>query len=254
MPVYQNMDDPFQPVLNTAGFTFRDKNVLVEDWINCWNQQHPLLDIGCGNCVNSFAALESGAEVYSTEMVPETIETLKNQSSFSTLNFHHLRLPDVIPFPDEHFSGILCSEVIHFLEHHELIASIWELHRLLTPGGKVVLTCLSEDAEVFQDVKLKEKKEALRQAYPLCLESIDFISTVHELANMKEEGHEAKKAVKEITSHTPRRMNLFNAQQLSSAFDRMGFVVEQASQGPAEHYPLWEHGQHDQIRLIARKV
>ena len=59
---------------------------------------------------------------------------------------------------DSSFSGILGSEVFHFLDHSEIFAFVWELYRLLTPGGKVILTCVSEDILFFQKVGLEEMK------------------------------------------------------------------------------------------------
>ena len=47
--------------------------------------------------------------------------------------------------------------------------------------------------------------------------------------------------------------NLFNADQLAGAFIDAGFRIEHISTDPAPYYALWEHGDHDQVRLVARK-
>ena len=44
-----------------------------------------------------------------------------------------------IPFPDDHFDSILCSEVFeHLFSLEELMT---ELHRVLKPGGLMLITC-----------------------------------------------------------------------------------------------------------------
>ena len=37
-------------------------------------------------------------------------------------------------------------------------------------------------------------------------------------------------------------------------FTRLGFEIEILTTGPAPYYAVWEHGDHDQIRLVARKL
>ena len=44
-----------------------------------------------------------------------------------------------------------------FLDHSEVMASVWELYHLLIPGGRVVLTCLSDDALAFQKAENKSR-------------------------------------------------------------------------------------------------
>ena len=48
------------------------------------------------------------------------------------------------------------------------------------------------------------------------------------------------------------RFNLFNADQLAMVFTRFGFEIEHLATGPGT-YHLWECGNHDQVRLVARK-
>ena len=47
--------------------------------------------------------------------------------------------------------------------------------------------------------------------------------------------------------------NFFNPDQLTTVFTQRGFEIEILARGPAPYYVAWEHGDHDQIRLVARK-
>ncbi|WP_281645847.1 class I SAM-dependent methyltransferase [Parendozoicomonas sp. Alg238-R29] len=246
----------FNPVAHVGGVTFEGVNVLVEDWIQCWDSEHPLLDIGCGNCKNTIQALDAGARVYATELSIDTVNALILQYSLRPeLSFHHLSLPENIPFNDCTFSGILCSEVFHFLNHAELIATVWELHRLLISGGKAVITCCSENAKFLEPIDLKEQRAKQRQKRPDYFTPIENILEIErEIFAVVPPTQEALDIYELHKQILPKPyFNVFNSGQLAMLFERMGFVIEKITTGPAPQYPLWDHGENDQVRLIARK-
>ena len=169
------------------------------------------------------------------------------------ISFHYLCFPDQVPFEDGSFSGILCSEVIHLLDHPEVIASVWELYRLLVPGGRAVVTCASEDVQALQNIGLKQIKAEQRQKFPLRLDAIhnflDFIKKAVEL-----DGSQLAWEIYESLKVTMKPyFNYFNPDQLAEVFKQLGFEIEVLTTGPAPYYPYWVHGDHDQIRLVARK-
>ncbi len=73
------LNHEFSPLPQRVGFTFNTTNVLLSHWLSCWDGHHPLLDIGCGNCLNSDQALASGAKVVATELNPKVIPELEEQ-------------------------------------------------------------------------------------------------------------------------------------------------------------------------------
>lgn len=148
-----------EPLSHQRGFTFSVTNSLLDYWLESWDNCHPLLDIGCGNCINTYEALKRGITICATESEQEPVKALiETHKDKKNISFHYLHFPDQVPFEDSSFSGILCSEVFHFLDHSEVIASVWELCRLLVPGGKVILTCVSESILFLQKVGLEEMK------------------------------------------------------------------------------------------------
>ncbi len=254
----QSGDEPlFTPVGHVGGgVTFAGTNVLIDKWIQCWDHKHPLLDIGCGNCNNSNKALDSGAHVFATEMNTQTLITLKKEySSKPNISFYPLKLPGSVPFDDASFSGILCSEVFHFLNHVELIASAWELHRLLISGGKIILTCCSEDENSFSSDFLRTMRRKQRQHRPAYFETIgNIIEHEREMLSTRP-FNSAAMALHEIHKQTlpDSYFTIFNVDQLAMLFERMGFHIESLSSGPAPQYPTWIKGEHDQVRLVAVK-
>ena len=165
--------DQFESLSHRRGYAYHVVNPLLDYWLESWNNVHPLLDIGCGDCTNSTKALERGITVCATESEQDSIKALtETHKDKKNISFHYLRLPDQVSFKDCSFSGILCSEFFHFLDHPEVIASVWELYHLLIPGGKVMLTCGCEDELAFQKVGLKKMKIEQRKKFPLKLDAI----------------------------------------------------------------------------------
>lgn len=95
-----------------------------------------LLDIGCWNGYLLERVQETGlyAELYGVDIVPEGIEAVRAkgfQAQVVDLN------RDPLPFPDAYFDGVTALAV---LEHiFDPYAVIWEIHRVLRPGGELVI-------------------------------------------------------------------------------------------------------------------
>lgn len=241
-----------EPLSHKRGFSFH-VNPLLNYWLESWDNCHPLLDIGCGNCVNAYQALERGITIFATESEQDPLKTLiETHKDKKKITFHYLHFPDQVHFEDSSFSGILCSEVFHFLDHSEVIASVWELYRLLIPGGKVILTCVSEDIQFLQKLGLKEMKVKQRTRFPLRLDAIpnvfDYIKRAAELDGSQS----AREIYEKCKVILKPYCNFFNPDQLAMVFTQLGFEIVLLETGPGPYY-LWERGNHDQIRLVARK-
>ena len=90
-----------------------------------------LLDVGCGQM--PFRHLLPPGAIYTGIDIPAA-SSFGMQKNSDIVEFDGTR----IPFPDNHFDAILCTEVIeHAIDPEALIA---EMHRVLRPGGSLVLT------------------------------------------------------------------------------------------------------------------
>ena len=251
-------DKLYHKMAHRAGVAFSVTNPLIDHWLGSWNHSNPLLDIGCGNCHNSLVAVNNGARVYATEIDESSLQLLQQEhhDKAELLSFHLAKLPDNMPLPDHYFSGILCSEVFHFLNHEETLAAIQQLRRLLIPGGKVVLTCGCEDSQMFKKVNLKGIKVAQRKKHPNRLDPVDdILGLIDQALDHYEPDPEARELRDLAYSIMPRSyFNFFNPDQLAHAFSDAGFSIDLVTTGPALHYPALEHGDHDQVRLVAGKL
>ena len=250
-------NQPYRQMEHPAGVAFTVVNPLIDYWLASWNGSNPLLDIGCGSCHNSQKAIESGARVLATEMNEKSLQKVREDYSdqIGQISFELLQLPNHVDLPKEHFSGILCSEVFHFLNHEEILASIQHFHQLLIPGGKAVLTCACEDIEVFKSIGLKERKEECRQTEPNRLDPVfNYLDFLDQAVNLHEPDHQAWEIRTLHRKIQPRSFfNFINPDQLAQAFNDAGFDIELITTGAAPYYPVWEHGEHDQVRLVATR-
>lgn len=90
-----------------------------------------LLDVGCGQM--PFRHLLPANATYTGLDIPAA-ESFGMQKNADIVEFDGTQ----IPFPDNHFDAILCTEVLeHAVQPEALIA---EMHRVLRPGGSLVLT------------------------------------------------------------------------------------------------------------------
>lgn len=67
------------------------------------------------------------------------------------------KLPMSLPFVENTFDGILCSHVIEHFDCHDAVRVMWDCHRVLKPGGILVVSV--PDAEYFLSVYDRDKVE-----------------------------------------------------------------------------------------------
>jgi 2-polyprenyl-3-methyl-5-hydroxy-6-metoxy-1,4-benzoquinol methylase len=97
-----------------------------------------VLDVGAGNLRDSIPLLRRGVRVHamdlSARMLQEGLRSVGAEGSPLCVQGSAMSLP----FPDESFDRILCSEVIEHIPGFEAVFP--EFHRCLRPGGVLVIT------------------------------------------------------------------------------------------------------------------
>lgn len=98
------------------------------------------LDAGCGSGVFSRELATSGAAVVAVDASPQMLaEAARNTRDLgSVVRCLGIDTLERIPLPDEHFDGVICLSVLEYLDDPN--GAIRELHRLLKPGGQLLLT------------------------------------------------------------------------------------------------------------------
>jgi len=104
------------------------------------NSNDVLLDIGCASGHEVFSAapyIKKGVGVDIAKSFTDAAEQFATEHNITNTEFFHVDA-EKLPFPDNSFSKIICSEVVeHVVDPKILLA---EIHRVLSPNGIVVFT------------------------------------------------------------------------------------------------------------------
>jgi len=116
----------------------------VRDTVNLWRSlgktgKPQILDFGSGvgNSIPYFRQFIPDCELTCLDVSDKSLtlaeERFPNEAKFVSFDGMH------IPFPDEHFEIIFSACVFHHIPHKEHNNLLRELHRVLQPGGLVVI-------------------------------------------------------------------------------------------------------------------
>jgi ubiquinone/menaquinone biosynthesis C-methylase UbiE len=128
-------------ILGVPHFAFRIRaNFILKEVIKA--KPKKVLDGGCGYGIQSMILAERGINVYSLDLEKkriEFIEAKKNEyPKISHIKTKIGSLTDKIPYEDESFDVVICSEVIEHIKNDR--TAITELSRVLRKGGKLIIT------------------------------------------------------------------------------------------------------------------
>lgn len=139
------MQESFQPITHVAPITFQQKLVfklrLVFDFQTLTiyrnlegllkSSKGKILDVGCGNSPFKHLLDSSMSQYFGLDI-------------YDSLSFNYKR-DDItyfdgnqIPFEDNYFDSILCTEVLEHVQNPSVLVD--EMRRVLKPGGKIILT------------------------------------------------------------------------------------------------------------------
>ncbi len=116
--------------------------------------------------------------------------------SFTRLNFRRSTLELSLPFRDCQFNKILCSALISYLFNPE--ESLQEFHRMLKPGGKIVVSTFRPDVDMSRVYNrlIQRIENDSSYAPPNGMTKEDFLNAVRSFANsaafllqLEEQGH-----------------------------------------------------------------
>lgn len=93
--------------------------------------QGKVLDVGCGQSPYRYMLDATKTEYFGIDIVDAEKFDYDN-SGITPFNGRD------IPFPDNHFDALLCTEVLEHVEQYQVLVN--EMHRVLKPGGQGIIT------------------------------------------------------------------------------------------------------------------
>ena len=99
-----------------------------------------ILDVGCGNARDIVPILDAKARIIGIDVSEEMIRQGKIDLARAGFPDVELKVGDAtqLKLSSESFDGVLCSEVIEHIP--DAAKAIREIHRVLKPGGRLVLS------------------------------------------------------------------------------------------------------------------
>ena len=109
------------------------------------NNVRKVLDLGCGTGRHLTLLLDEGFEVHGLDASPKAIELLTDILAKKGVGGVEIKVDDFsdISWPENYFDAIVCTKVIQHGRVHKIRKAAAEIHRVLRPGGVLLLLTLS---------------------------------------------------------------------------------------------------------------
>jgi SAM-dependent methyltransferase len=123
-------------VIPKQSFAFQERKALLKAALANLPRGASVLDAGCGS--GEFTAFLAGLGFSATGVDISAAAITRAQQRYPGVHFEVASLEAGLPFANEEFAAIWCSEVLeHLFDVHAALA---ELNRVLQTDGKLVLT------------------------------------------------------------------------------------------------------------------
>jgi malonyl-CoA O-methyltransferase len=164
------------------------------------------LDIGCGTGRHTLALLEAGAsEVVALDLTPEMMARAREKNRGAGARVHWVRhaLPGPLPFRDATFDlavlGLVAEHVV------DLARALEEVARILTPGGRCILSALHPDRTIEgQRARFIDPQTGLRRPITTIHRTTDDYLAAARTAGLRLEGELNLVGSGELADRLPR--------------------------------------------------
>lgn len=144
--------------MGTPHFIRRIEWQRMFEWLDP-KEGERILDVACGDGVLSLKIAERCCGVCGIDISGDAIENAKRLAERAGIACEFkVEGAEVLPYPDEYFDKIVCSSSLeHFKDD---VNALKEMHRVLKPYGKVVLTTDSFTYPISDELKERHREIA----------------------------------------------------------------------------------------------
>lgn len=134
-----------------------DREVL-DDFAGRVARGGPALDLGCGPGQVSRFLADRDLRMIAMDLAPEMLRVARQRVGIACQVCGDMRS---LPFGAESFSGVVAFYSVHHLPRTELRTALAEIHRILKPGGTLVVATHLGESEVYSSVFLGHEIETV---------------------------------------------------------------------------------------------
>lgn len=248
------------------GFQMAQECPLVYEWADSFDGEHPLMDIGCAFGSNIEAAVqhlnEQGKEIkiLAADFSDVHLHAV-DQLGIEGVKTVYCKLPTPIStIKPNSVSGILLSEVFHFLTGEEIEATLRWCYDILVPGGKVFVTAMTAycmDHPIAEHIRsLYKERVAKGTKWPLgsgC--DIKGLTVSHGAKHGKDGMQEVFRMDSKSIDALPNYLHQFgDNEELQTAFREANFQVLLSKYSWRDGYPeAFKFDDRESIQIMARK-
>ncbi len=113
---------------------------FYEELFNYFSPGAGLLEIGCGSGRDAAKAVSAGYRVEALDGCRNLLDEAAILHPELQSHLHFLRLPGLLPFKDHQFDGFYSVACLMHFADDEIAGILTELHRVLVPGGRGVVS------------------------------------------------------------------------------------------------------------------
>jgi ubiquinone/menaquinone biosynthesis C-methylase UbiE len=126
---------------------------IIDDFIGKQPIQHAL-DAGCGRGMYTRILLDRAVKVTALDYSSDSIDALRRRLGHLSQLSLHVGSADNLPFADAQFDVVTHCEVLEHIEDDRKVLS--ELHRVLQPGGRLVISVPVPPAPIDDKYHVRE--------------------------------------------------------------------------------------------------
>lgn len=147
---------------NAMGVMFKELSPAAEAFVQYAKiATSPLLDIGAAYGATTIPALENGAEVIACDLSEAHLSILRK--STDQIFIHNLKtwskkFPDELHIENESLSGILISNVLHFMDGESITHGLQQCCNWLKYDGKLFVTVMTPHLSFYYQLLPEYKK------------------------------------------------------------------------------------------------
>jgi ubiquinone/menaquinone biosynthesis C-methylase UbiE len=135
-----HMDDLYKSMNPLIRFVFQRRLSIIGN-ISKELDSEKILDAGCGegHCLEHINGVLGEREYYGVDITKEAIDSASTRCKYAKLFQANIKK---LPFDDNYFDLVICTEVIEHIYDTKAVLS--EIERVLKPGGNLIITFPNE--------------------------------------------------------------------------------------------------------------